>query len=121
MAAAAEAPTASASSAESRLLQSLADRGWRFRDPTDEAIQALLLASPAPSPEAMEAELVDMDLRTFGGKSLPDRATTAATAKRLSYLHGPIVLQVLSEISRPPSPKLLHPLRICIQCGGKMP
>lgn len=96
-AAAAEAPSASASSAGNhRLLQSLADRGWRFRDPTDEAIQALLLASPTPSPEAMESELVDMDLRSFGGKSLPDRATTAATAKRLSYLHGPIVLQVVS-------------------------
>jgi len=119
--AAAEAPRASASSAEDRLLQSLADRGWRFRDPTDEAIQALLLASPTPSPEAVESELVDMDLRTFGGKSLPDRATTAATAKRLSYLHGPIVLQVLSEISKPPSPKLLHPRRICVRMRGQMP
>ncbi|CAO2205380.1 unnamed protein product [Urochloa humidicola] len=96
MAAAAAAPSASASSAENRLLQALADRGWRFRDPTDEAIQALLLASPTPSLEAVESELVDMDLRTFGEKSLPDRATTAATAKRLSYLHGPIVLQVVS-------------------------
>ncbi|WVZ72530.1 LOW QUALITY PROTEIN: hypothetical protein U9M48_020971, partial [Paspalum notatum var. saurae] len=96
MAAAAEAPSASVSSAEHRLLQSLADRGWRFRDPTDEVIQALLLASPTPSPEAVESELADMDLRTLGGKSLPDRATTTATAKRLSYLHGPIVLQVLS-------------------------
>ncbi|OEL31866.1 hypothetical protein BAE44_0007113 [Dichanthelium oligosanthes] len=92
----AAAPSASASSAEDRLLQSLSDRGWRFRDPTDEAIQALLLASPAPSPEAVESELVDMDLRAFGDKSLPDRATTAATAKRLSYIHGPIVLQVVS-------------------------
>ena len=120
-AAAAEAPRASASSAENRLLQSLADRGWRFRDPADEAIQALLLASPTPSPEAVESELVDMDLRTFGGKSLPDRATTAATAKRLSYVHGPIVLQVPSEISKPPSPKLLHPLRICVRMRGEMP
>ncbi|CAO2174826.1 unnamed protein product [Urochloa humidicola] len=95
-AASSEAPSASASSAENRLLQALADRGWRFRDPTDEAIQALLLASPTPSPEAVESELVDMDLRAFGGKSLPDRATTAATSKRLSYLHGSIVLQVVS-------------------------
>jgi hypothetical protein len=118
-AAAVEAPSASASSAENRLLQSLADRGWRFRDPIDEAIQALLLASPTPSPEAVESELVDMDLRTFGGKSLPDRATTAATAKRLSYLHGPIVLQVLSEISITPSPELPHPLRINIRIRGK--
>jgi tudor domain-containing protein 3 len=93
-AAAAEAPSASASSAENRLLQSLADRGWRFHDPTDEAIQALLLASPTPSSEAVESELVDMDLRLFGVKYLPDRATAAATSKRLSYLHGPVVLQV---------------------------
>ncbi|XP_062194495.1 uncharacterized protein LOC133897696 isoform X2 [Phragmites australis] len=96
MAAAAEAPGASFSPEENRLLQSLADRGWRFRDPTDEAIQALLHASPSPSPEAVESKLVDMNLRMFGGKSLPDRATASATAKRLSYLHGPIVLQVVS-------------------------
>lgn len=94
--AAAEAPGASASSAENRLLQSLAERGWRFRDPTDEAIQALLLASPTPSPEAVESELVSMDLRMFGGKCLPDRAAAGGTSKRLSYLHGPVVLQIVS-------------------------
>ena len=93
-AAAAEAPSASASSADNGILRSLADRGWRFRDSTDEAIQTLLRASPTPSPEAVESELVDMDLRMFGGKYLPDRATTAATSKRLSYLHGPVVFQV---------------------------
>lgn len=94
--AAAEAPGASASSAENRLLQSLAERGWRFRDPTDEAIQALLLASPTPSPEAVESELVSMDLRMFGGKCLPDRTAAGGTSKRLSYLHGPVVLQIVS-------------------------
>lgn len=94
--AAAEAPGASASSAENRLLQSLAGRGWRFRDPTDEAIQALLLASPTLSPEAVESELVSMDLRMFGGKCLPDRAAAGGTSKRLSYLHGPVVLQIVS-------------------------
>lgn len=94
--AAAEAPGASASSAENRLLQSLAGRGWRFRDPTDEAIQALLLASPTPSPEAVESELVSMDLRMFGGKCLPDRTAAGGTSKRLSYLHGPVVLQIVS-------------------------
>lgn len=94
--AAAEAPGASASSAENRLLQSLAERGWRFRDPTDEAIQALLLASPTPSPEAVESELVSMDLKMFGGKCLPDRAAAGGTSKRLSYLHGPVVLQIVS-------------------------
>jgi tudor domain-containing protein 3 len=111
--AAAEAPGASASSAENRLLQSLAERGWRFRDPTDEAIQALLLASPTPSPEAVESELVSMDLRMFGGKCLPDRAAAGGTSKRLSYLHGPVVLQVLHKNSKITVPNALHRLIMC--------
>jgi tudor domain-containing protein 3 len=75
------------------LLRPLAARGWRFRDPADESIQALVHASPSASPEAVEAVLLDTDLRLFGGKTLPDRAS-ATSGKRLSYLHGPIVLQV---------------------------
>jgi hypothetical protein len=93
-AAAEEGPGASFNAQEDALLRVLAARGWRFRDPIEEAVQALFYSSPSPSPEAVESEIVDLDLRTLGGKSLPDRATTAATAKRLSYLHGPIVLQV---------------------------
>uniref|UniRef100_A0A0E0MS51 Uncharacterized protein n=1 Tax=Oryza rufipogon TaxID=4529 RepID=A0A0E0MS51_ORYRU len=96
MAAAAETPGSSASPHQERLLQSLSARGWCFRDPSNEIIQELLHASPSPSPEAVETELVDVDLRLFGGKSLPDRAAAAATGRRLSYLHGPIVLQVVS-------------------------
>lgn len=94
MAAAAETPGSSASPHQERFLQSLSARGWCFRDPSNEIIQELLHASPSPSPEAVETELVDVDLRLFGGKSLPDRAAAAATGRRLSYLHGPIVLQV---------------------------
>ncbi|KAL6626859.1 hypothetical protein ACP70R_030585 [Stipagrostis hirtigluma subsp. patula] len=120
----AAAAGASASPEESRLLQSLADRGWRFRDPTDEAIQALLHASPSPSPEAVESELVNMDLRMFGGKSLPDRAA-AATAKRLAYLHGPLILQVVSvrDIYRSSidasfkNPQQRRLLRLCLTDG----
>uniref|UniRef100_A0A0E0FH35 RecQ mediated genome instability protein 1 OB-fold domain-containing protein n=1 Tax=Oryza nivara TaxID=4536 RepID=A0A0E0FH35_ORYNI len=96
MAAAAETPGSSASPHQERFLQSLSARGWCFRDPSNEIIQELLHASPSPSPEAVETELVDVDLRLFGGKSLPDRAAAAATGRRLSYLHGPIVLQVVS-------------------------
>jgi hypothetical protein len=74
---AAEAPATSFNPKENALLRVLASRRWRFRDPIDEAVQALLYSSPSPSPEALESELVDMDLRVFGDKSLPDRATTA--------------------------------------------
>uniref|UniRef100_A0A0E0JEU6 RecQ mediated genome instability protein 1 OB-fold domain-containing protein n=1 Tax=Oryza punctata TaxID=4537 RepID=A0A0E0JEU6_ORYPU len=95
MAAAAETPGSSASPHNERFLQSLSARGWCFCDPNNEIIQELLHASPSPSPEAVETELLDVDLRLFGGKSLPDRAA-AATGRRLSYLHGPIVLQVIS-------------------------
>jgi tudor domain-containing protein 3 len=82
------------------LLRPLAARGWRFRDPADESIQALVHASPSASPEAVEAVLLDTDLRLFGGKTLPDRAA-ATSGKRLSYLHGPIVLQVNHRIPTP--------------------
>uniref|UniRef100_M8C2G5 RecQ mediated genome instability protein 1 OB-fold domain-containing protein n=1 Tax=Aegilops tauschii TaxID=37682 RepID=M8C2G5_AEGTA len=92
---AAEASSSSAFSEDDSLLRPLAARGWRFRDAADESIQALLHAPPSPSPEALEADLLDTDLRLFGGKSLPDRAAATAT-KRLFYLHGPIVLQVVS-------------------------
>uniref|UniRef100_A0A0E0BY07 Uncharacterized protein n=1 Tax=Oryza meridionalis TaxID=40149 RepID=A0A0E0BY07_9ORYZ len=95
--AAAETPGSSACPHQERLLQSLSARGWCFRDPSNEIIQELLHASPSPSPEAVETGLVDVDLRLFGGKSLPDRAAAAAASgRRLSYLHGPIVLQVVS-------------------------
>ncbi|KAF0916123.1 hypothetical protein E2562_000729 [Oryza meyeriana var. granulata] len=94
-AAAAETPGSLASPHDEMLLQSLSTRGWSFRDPNNEIIQELLHASPSPSPEAVEAELLDIDLRLFGGKSLPDRAA-AATGRQLSYLHGPIALQVVS-------------------------
>ncbi|KAM0838920.1 hypothetical protein ACQ4PT_060659 [Festuca glaucescens] len=92
---AAEAPSSSASPEVEMLLRSVAARGWRFRDTADESIQALLHASPSALPEAVEAVLLDTDLRVFGGKTLPNRAS-ATSGKRLSYLHGPIVLQVVS-------------------------
>ena len=65
------------------------------RPPSQPALPAPSPA-PHPAPPPVTSPLVDMDLRMFGGKYLPDPATPpgAGTSKRLSYLHGPVVLQV---------------------------
>lgn len=108
---AAEASSSSVFPEGDSLLRPLAARGWRFRDAADESIQAVLHASPSPSPEALEADLLDTDLRLFGGKALPDRAAATAT-KRLSYLHGPIVLQVQTAEIKSPSPALVPSFKV---------
>lgn len=94
---------------EEKVLETLASRGWRFRD-VDE-IRALIRtrespssssssSSPSPSSssssmavDSIESELLNMDLRSFGGKSLPD----PSSLKKSSHIQGPLILQVLSS------------------------
>ncbi|XP_038986403.1 recQ-mediated genome instability protein 1 [Phoenix dactylifera] len=82
------------------VLEALTSRGWRFRD-LDEEVRALIRSYEASSSssssllavEMVESELLNMDLRSFGGKSIPD----ASSLKKFSHLRGPIVLQVVSS------------------------
>ncbi|MQL89498.1 hypothetical protein Taro_022086 [Colocasia esculenta] len=71
------------------LLQTLISRGWHFRDAG--GMRALIRSTASSGGGdrdasrllgAVEAELLNMDLRSFGGKSLPDPSAT----KKLSQL-----------------------------------
>nr|GMC93907.1 tudor domain-containing protein 3 [Ipomoea batatas]GME10245.1 tudor domain-containing protein 3 [Ipomoea batatas] len=72
------------------VLRTLITRGWSFRD-IDQV--KLLLSAQASSPtiDSIESELINLDLRSIGGKSLPD----SSSLRKISHLRGPLVLQVL--------------------------
>ncbi|KAK6156486.1 hypothetical protein DH2020_010734 [Rehmannia glutinosa] len=96
-----DAASPSSSSSDSLLLQNLIARGWRFRDM--DRIRGLITAQLSISAslctvDSVESELLDMDLRSIGGKCLPEPSLLFKT----SHLQGPIVLQVCSsrDISR---------------------
>nr|GLL27296.1 tudor domain-containing protein 3 [Ipomoea trifida] len=73
------------------VLRTLITRGWSFRD-IDQV--KLLLSAQASSPtiDSIESELINLDLRSIGGKSLPD----SSSLRKISHLRGPLVLQISS-------------------------
>eukprot|EP01018_Ginkgo_biloba_P007394 Gb_06577 [translate_table: standard] len=82
------------------LLGSLKSRGWYLKDIT---VVEDLVQQIAPEdfgrPEVeklIETKLLDMDLRTIGGKCLPD----ASSIQRTSRLQGPKVLQACKPTLR---------------------
>ncbi|GMH30715.1 hypothetical protein Nepgr_032558 [Nepenthes gracilis] len=84
-----------------RLLQSLTSRGWCFGDL--DQVKALLIVysalhDDAGSVDAVESELCNMDLKSFGGKGLPD----PSILRNSSHLHPPKVLQIsfVKDVSR---------------------
>ncbi|KAI3443833.1 hypothetical protein Pfo_000498 [Paulownia fortunei] len=86
----------SSSSSESLLLRALIARGWHFRDM--DRIRGLITARlfvPVSlcTVDSIESELLNIDLRSIGGKCLPEPSLLCKT----SHLHGPIVLQVCSS------------------------
>ncbi|RZR88229.1 hypothetical protein BHM03_00015757 [Ensete ventricosum] len=74
-------------SGEAAVLAALTSRGWRIKE-HDEEIRDLIRSRETA--EAVESELLNMDLRSFGGKSLPD----PTSLKKLTHLQGPKILQV---------------------------
>lgn len=93
----ASSASASASLEEEKIVETLTtSRGWRFHHLHD--IRSLILSHHPPSTststvDSIEAQLMGMDLRDFGGKSLPD----PSSLKKISHLQGPLVLQVLTD------------------------
>ncbi|KAL3642934.1 hypothetical protein CASFOL_013749 [Castilleja foliolosa] len=82
----------SSSSPNSLLLQALIDRGWRFKDL--DQIRGLITAQQFDcTVDTIESELLNMDLRSIGGKCLPE----PSILRRTSHIQGPIVLQVCSS------------------------
>nr|XP_043625068.1 tudor domain-containing protein 3 [Erigeron canadensis] len=78
----------SSSSSLDAIIETLSSKGWCFRDV--DHIKTLI--QTPPSPTAIESELCNLDLRSFGAKFLPD----PATLRKSSHFQGPKVLQVTS-------------------------
>ncbi|KAJ0266429.1 Tudor domain protein [Hirschfeldia incana] len=81
------------------VINSLTTRGWCFKDadylkPLVIQISSLIGGSnqTAAIVDSVEAELLNMDIRLIGGKSLPD----STELRRCSHLQGPKVLQISS-------------------------
>lgn len=78
-------------SSSENLLQTLNTRGWCLRDIN---LVNSLIAAQLPSSytvSSIESELLNMDLRSVGGKSLPD----FSLLRKSSHIQGPKVLQVI--------------------------
>lgn len=80
------------------VINALTSRGWCFRDvdylkTLISEISSLTGGGKQTGAvvESVEAELLNMDIRLIGGKSLPD----ATELRRCSHLQGPKVLQVV--------------------------
>ena len=71
------------------VLETLRRRGWCFGDVEQVKaiifIQSALADDSSKVADSVESELLNSDLRSIGGNSLPQRKS--------SYLHGPKVLQ----------------------------
>ena len=80
------------------VVETLRTRGWCFGDSNQ--VKALIVIHTALSDDvdtcsiadSVEPELLNMDLRSIGGKSLPD-----PTIRKSSLILGPKVLQVNSS------------------------
>ncbi|GLJ29284.1 hypothetical protein SUGI_0577460 [Cryptomeria japonica] len=71
----------------------LKSRGWYLKDVN--VVQQVLQEMdqhPRAMEKFVEGKLLDMDLKAIGDKCLPD----ASAMQRLSHLHGPKVLQIVS-------------------------
>ncbi|KAA8523068.1 hypothetical protein F0562_009491 [Nyssa sinensis] len=91
----------SAMAASETLIQTLIDRGWCFGDV--DQVKALIIIQSALhgdsfTVDSIESELANMDLRSIGGKCLPD----PSLLRKSSHIQGPKVLQISSvrDISR---------------------
>lgn len=81
------------SSSNDAIIETLTSRGWCFGDLEQVKVTILLHSAlhVDSSIDSIESELSNMDLCSFGGKSLPDRPLLMKS----SYLQGPKVLQVI--------------------------
>ncbi|KAL5975625.1 hypothetical protein ACLOJK_019950 [Asimina triloba] len=79
-------------------MEELVRRGWCFRKEGEDVVRGLIQgggSTPLDLLGALESELLNMDLRDIGGKSLPH----PSSIRRLSHLQGPKILQATSSIS----------------------
>lgn len=83
------------------IFETLIKKGWSFRDPVE--IKTLIRSNN--SLESVESELLNMDLRSIGAKSIPD----STSLKKSSHLVGPKILQVIDS-------KLVVYLKLAIFC-----
>ncbi|VFQ61153.1 unnamed protein product [Cuscuta campestris] len=73
------------------VLPTLASRGWCFND-IDQVKSLISAESCSVTIDSVESELIKLDFRSIGGKTLPD----PSSIRRVSHLQGPKVLQISS-------------------------
>lgn len=86
----------SSNSSAEAVIETLRTRGWCFGD--IQQLRALIVIHSALADDretstvvdSLEPDLLNMDLRSIGGKSLPD------SVRKLSHIQGPKVLQAIS-------------------------
>ncbi|XP_010541733.1 PREDICTED: tudor domain-containing protein 3 isoform X2 [Tarenaya hassleriana] len=90
---------ATSSSSSSAVIDALSRRGWCFANIDYMKAMISEISSVVDADcgaravvDSVEAELLNMDIRSFGAKSLPD----PAELRRCSHLQGPKVLQISS-------------------------
>lgn len=94
----------SSSASESNIIESLRSRGWCFGDV--QQVKAIIMIQSALADDActvvdsVESELLNMDLKSIGGKSLPD--PSLIRNRKSSHLVGPKVLQATPISLSPP-------------------
>ncbi|XP_013611340.1 tudor domain-containing protein 3 isoform X2 [Brassica napus] len=91
--------SSAAGNTSTAVINSLTTRGWCFKDadylkPLVIQISSVIGGTNQTGAivDSVEAELLNMDIRLIGGKSLPD----ATELRRCSHLQGPKVLQISS-------------------------
>nr|GMC92225.1 tudor domain-containing protein 3 [Ipomoea batatas] len=67
--------------------------GWEQWSMNKVGIEITVFAqASSPTIDSIESELINLDLRSIGGKSLPD----SSSLRKISHLRGPLVLQISS-------------------------
>ncbi|XP_076958766.1 uncharacterized protein LOC143634619 [Bidens hawaiensis] len=85
--------SSSSSSSFDALIQTLTSSGWCFQDINQiKTLTETKLSGPSTTIRSVESELCNTDLRSIGGKSLPD----SSTLRKSTHFQGPKVLQVSS-------------------------
>lgn len=97
--------------ASEHVIETLRNRGWCFRGL--EQVKAIIIINTALADDdtptivaSVESELANMDIRTIGGKSLPD----PSIIRKSSHLSGPKVLQAVTSFSY----LYLYSLSLCL-------
>jgi tudor domain-containing protein 3 len=88
----------SSTASESMIIETLGSKGWCFGE--IELVKAIIMIhsaladNPSTVVDSVESELLNTDIKSIGGKSLPE--PTLLRNRKSSHILGPKVLQAMS-------------------------